>query len=77
MQVQKDVFNNFSLPKSPEFMLVATFIPAYMGADNPTHVGFYHKIEDMREDVEKLERGSNVSDIYIAHVVKEHRNVHR
>jgi len=77
MKVEKDPFINFTLPKGAKFLLVARYIPAYMGADNPPFMRFYHKVEDMENDVKKLEQDGSTSDIFIAHVIKEHMNVNR
>lgn len=73
----KNVLDKFTLPKGETFVLLARYIPAYMGANNPPFMQFYHKTEDMIPDIERLERNDSVNDIVIARVVMEHKNVYR
>ena len=71
MKVEKTESDKFILPKTPKFVLVITFIPAYMGADNPPFIQFFNKVEAMEEVIKRIEKTGSVSDMYITHVVKE------
>ena len=71
----------FKDPDVDTFIMYATYIPAYMGERPKQFIRKYVTSDPfeniMRADLINLESDVFVSDITIAKIYKEHKNVHR
>lgn len=81
VRTDEDFLKVFKDPSVDTFIMYATYIPAYIGDKPRQFIRKYAASEpfenNMRADLINLEADPFVSDIAIAKVYKEHKNVHR
>ena len=83
VKTDTDFSKIFAEPKVGTWLIYATYIPAFMGDNPKKFVRTYavrepfNRENEMHVDLINLEADPFVSDITIAKVYKEHKNVHR
>jgi hypothetical protein len=75
---EKNPWKGFkSVELGKEYVVIATFIPPYMGRHVEPYIAYHGNTYAMEQDVEKLIKRGDTSGITIAMVTMQNLSVHR